>query len=160
MLAPAFAAPVAALMSGGVDIDIDLTFVLMMVVFAGLVVVLKPLLFDPVLRVFEEREKRTEGAKADARTMQEKAGELLRRYERELERVNQVAAGERERVRTETSKLEAKILEEARAAAAKISDEGRRKMEGEVSKIRFELGRQSEQLSREMAARVLGRGVG
>jgi F-type H+-transporting ATPase subunit b len=160
MLAPAFAAPVAALMSGGVDIDIDLTFVLMMVVFAGLVVVLKPLLFDPVLRVFEEREKRTEGAKADARTMQEKAGELLRRYERELERVNQVAAGERERVRTETSKLEAKILEEARSAAAKISDEGRRKIEAEVSKIRFELGRQSEQLSREMAARVLGRGVG
>lgn len=160
MLAEVSAAPVAALMSGGVDIDIDLTFVLMMVVFAGLVVVLKPLLFDPVLRVFEEREKRTEGAKAEARTMQEKAGELLRRYEHELERVNQVAAAERERLRTETAKLEAKILEEARAAAAKISDEGRKKIEGEVGKIRFELGRQSEHLARDIAARVLGRGVG
>jgi F-type H+-transporting ATPase subunit b len=159
MLARVFSAPVAALMSGGVDIDLDLTFVLMMVVFAGLVVVLKPLLFDPVLRVFEEREKRTEGAKAEARTMQEKAGELLRRYERELERVNQVAAAERERLRTETAKLEAKILEEARAAATKIGDEGRRKIEGEVNAIRFDLGRQSEQLAREIAARVLGRGV-
>jgi F-type H+-transporting ATPase subunit b len=160
MLARVISAPVAALMSGGVDIDLDLTFVLMMVVFAGLVVALKPLLFDPVLRVFEEREKRTEGAKADARQMQEKAGQLLRRYERELERVNQVAAAERERLRSETAKLEAKILDEARAAAAKIGDEGRKKIEGEVNAIRFELGRQSEQIAREIAARVLGRGVG
>jgi F0F1-type ATP synthase membrane subunit b/b' len=58
--------------------DFDLTFVLMMVVFAALIVVLKPLLFEPVLRVFEEREKRTEGARDSARAMQEEAGALLR----------------------------------------------------------------------------------
>lgn len=149
----------AAMMSGAVSIDIDRTFIIMMVVFAFLVVALKPLLFDPVLAVFEEREKRTDGAKAEARKMQEQAGELLRRYEHELERVNQVAAEERERLRTETARLESQILEEARAAAGKIGDEGRKKIEGEVNAIRFELGRQSEQIAREIAARVLGRGV-
>jgi hypothetical protein len=78
--------------------------------------------------------------------MQEKAGQLLRRYERELEKVSQVAASERERLRTETAKLEAKILDEARAAAAKIGDEGRKKIEGEANASRFDLGRQSEQM--------------
>ena len=150
----------AALMSGGVSIDLDRTFIIMMVVFAFLVVALKPLLFDPVLAVFEEREKRTEGAKAEARKMQEKAGELLRRYEVELEKVSQEAATERERVRGETAKLEAQILEEARAAASKIGEEGRRKIEAEVNAIRFDLGRESAALSRDIAARVLGRGVG
>ncbi len=160
MLAREFGAPVAALMSGGIAIDIDRTFILMMVVFALLVLALKPLMFDPVLSIFEEREKRTEGAKAEARHLQEQAGELLRRYEGELERVNQVAAEERERLRSETAKLEAKILDEARASAAKIGEEGRKKIEAEVSAIRFDLGRQSSELAREIAARVLGRGVG
>ena len=144
---------------GGVNIDFDLTFVAQMVVFAGLVVILKPLLFDPVLRIFEQRELYTEGRKAEARELQEEAGTLLRKYERELERVNQVAAAERERLRAETSKLEAEILGEARAATTRIIDEGRRKIDTEVNAIRFQLGRESERVAREIATRVLGREV-
>lgn len=150
------AAPVA---SGGVSIDFDKTFILQMVVFALLIVVLKPLLFDPVLKIFEQREERTEGARAAARKMQEKAGELLRRYERELERVSRVATEERERLRAETSRLEAEILNEARALAASIVDDGRRKIEAEVNSIRFNLGKQSEVIARDIATRVLGREV-
>jgi F-type H+-transporting ATPase subunit b len=144
---------------GGVNIDFDLTFVAQMVVFAGLVVILKPLLFDPVLKIFEQRERYTEGRKAEARELQEEAGTLLRKYERELERVNQVAAAERERLRAETSKLEAEILGEARVATTRIIDEGRRKIETDVNAIRFQLGRESERVAKEIAARVLGREV-
>lgn len=145
--------------SGGVNIDFDKSFVAQMVIFALLVVVLKPLLFDPVLAIFEQREQRTEGAKAEAREMQEEAGALLRKYERELQRVNQVAAEERDRLRTETSRLEAEILHEAREVTTRVVDEGRRKIETEVNAIRFDLGRQSERIARELAARVLGREV-
>src|ERR1041384_4286176 len=77
--------------SGAVNIDFDLTFIGQMVVFAALILVLKPLVYDPVLALFEEREKRSDGAKAEAREMQEKAGTLLRKYEQELEKVHQVA---------------------------------------------------------------------
>jgi F-type H+-transporting ATPase subunit b len=146
-------------MAGGVSIDVDKTFVAQAVIFALLVVILKPLLFDPVLRVFEEREKRTEGARAEARVMQEKAGALLRQYEKQLENVNQVATQERERLRNETARLEAEILGEARLVALKVVEEGRGKIRGEVSKIRFDLGRQSEQIAKEIAERVLGREV-
>src|SRR6185312_9155050 len=93
--------------SGAVNIDFDLTFVGQMVVFAALILVLKPLVYDPVLGLFEEREKRTDGAKASAREMQEKAGELLRKYEQELEKVHRVAAEERDAIRAETARLEA-----------------------------------------------------
>jgi F-type H+-transporting ATPase subunit b len=142
---------------GAINIDLDLTFTLQMAAFALLIVVLKPLLFDPVLRIFEERERRTEGARAEAREMQERAGSLLERYEAELQRVSATAAEERDRVRTETAQLEAEILAEARASTARIVDEGRRQIEEQVQKIRFELGRESERLGRQIATQALGR---
>ncbi|MFO0565344.1 MAG: ATP synthase F0 subunit B [Polyangiaceae bacterium] len=105
-----------------ISIDFDKTFVVQMLIFAALIVVLKPLLFDPVLKVFEEREKRTDGARAEARRMQEEAG--LGRYESELEKIHRVAGEERDHLRSETAKLEAEILAEARAVAGRIVEEG------------------------------------
>ena len=148
-----------AAMAGGISIDFDKTFILQMIIFAGLIVVLKPLLIDPVLRVFEEREKRTDGARAEARGMQEQAGELLRRYEKELEKVGQVASRERDLIRGETSKLEAEIIGEARAVTNRMVEEGRRKLESEVASVRSEIGTQSGQMARDIAQRVLGREV-
>jgi F-type H+-transporting ATPase subunit b len=142
---------------GGVNIDFDLSVVVMMVVFSLLIVILKPLLFDPVLKIFEEREKRTEGAKAEARSMQEQAGDLLTRYERELERVHQVAGAEREKIRVETARLEQEILAKGRKVASDIVDQGRAKIAKDVQAIQFNLGSQSEQLARQIAGRVLGR---
>jgi len=146
-------------MAGGVPLDFDRTVLLQIVVFAVLIVVLKPLLFDPVLKVFALREERTEGARATARELQEKAGELLQRYEKELERVKQVAADERDLLRSETSKLEAEILGEARKATTRIVDEGRRKIEQEVNSIRVAVGAESEKVAQMIVERVVGQGV-
>lgn len=144
-------------MSGGVTLDFDNTVILQAVLFTLLLLILKPLLFDPMLRVFALREERTDGARATARELQERAGELLGEYERELGRVAQVAAEERERLRAETAKLEATILQEAREATARIIENGRKKIEGEVNAIRFDLGRASERNAEEIVAQLLDR---
>jgi F-type H+-transporting ATPase subunit b len=151
-------APRALAMSGSpIDLDFNNVVVFQAVIFVFLIVVLKPLLFDPMLKVFGLREERTEGARETARELEEQAGELLTRYEAELTRVNQAAAEERDRLRAETTKLEAQILNEARGAAAKILEDGRRRIESEVNAVRFELGKQSERLASDIATRVLGR---
>jgi F-type H+-transporting ATPase subunit b len=145
-------------MSGSpIELDFNNIVVFQIVIFVALILILKPLLFDPMLKVFALREERTDGARDTARELEERAGELLTRYEAELTRVNQAAAEERDRLRAETAKLEAQILNEARAAAGKIVEEGRRKIETEVNAIRFELGKQSERLASDIATRVLGR---
>ena len=146
-------------MAGGVPLDFDRTVLLQIVLFAVLIVVLKPLLFDPVLKVFALREERTEGARATARELQEKAGELLQRYEKELERVKQVAAEDRDLLRSETSKLEAEILREARDATTRIVEEGRRKIEAEVNSIRVAVGAESERVAQMIVERVVGQGA-
>lgn len=147
------------LASGGVSIDFDRTVLVQMALFVLLMLVLAPVLFRPLLRLFEEREKRTDGARAEARQMQEKAGELLTRYEDELSRVQQVAATEREKLRNETMRLEAKILEEARQATIAIVEEGRQRLNVEAAKIRAELETRSHQIGHEIASSVLGREV-
>lgn len=148
-----------ALGAGGVELDFNRTVLLQMAVFALLILILKPLLFDPMLRIFALREERTEGEKQSARELLEKAGELLKRYEAELERVNQAAAQERDRIRAETAKLEAEILREGREVTTRIIEDGRRKIEAEVNRIRFDLGREAARLASDIEARLLGREV-
>src|SRR5262245_61344456 len=67
--------------ASAINLALDLTFLAQFVLFGVFVTFLKPLLFDPLLKVFEERERRTEGAKEEARQMDAEAGELLQRYE-------------------------------------------------------------------------------
>ena len=139
--------------------DFELTFLLQMVLFAAVIVVLRPLLFDPVLRVFDERERRTEGARGSARAMQEEAGELLSRYEKELAKVHEVARQERDRIRTETAKVESEVMAQARENANRILEQGRQRIERERQQIEFALGQQAERLARNMAEAVLGRSL-
>lgn len=141
------------------ELDFDLTFLAQFVLFTAFITVLKPLLFDPLLKVFEERERRTEGAKHEARKMDERAGELLTKYEAELEKVRREAGVERERLRVETAKLEAQIMAEARAETAKILDAGKARIAAEVEQLRKELQRTQPELAAQIASRMLGREV-
>jgi F-type H+-transporting ATPase subunit b len=116
-------------------------------------------LFEPVLHVFEERERRTEGARDSARALQVEAGELLSRYEKELAKVHEVAREERDRARAETAKLEAEVMARARETANRILDEGRKRIDQERRSVEFALGRESERLARNVAEAVLGRSL-
>jgi F-type H+-transporting ATPase subunit b len=156
---PLLGPPLASVPLANVSIDLNKTVLLQMVIFAVLIVVLKPLLFDPILKIFALREERTEGARERARKLQLKAGDLLTRYEQELERINQAAAVERDKARAETAKLEAEILHEAREVTQRVEHEGRERIEQEVGQLRAELQKQSEVMAREIARRVLGREV-
>ena len=142
---------------GGVTLDFDMTFVAQMVIFAIFIIIVKPLLFDPLMKLFEERERRTEGAKVLARRMDERAGELLRRYESELDAVRRVAGEERDKLRAEAQRLEAQILADARAEAAKLVEEGKKKLDVERKTIRAELSARAPQIAKDIASRVLGR---
>jgi F-type H+-transporting ATPase subunit b len=144
---------------GGVNVDFDKSVLLQFVAFVVLFIIIKPLLLDPFLKVIEEREKRTDGAKTEARTMDERAGEIFKRYESELDKVRKVATEERETLRLDGQKLEARMLEETRLEAARISAEGKAAISKEAGEIRVELSKSSADIATEVVGRVLGRGV-
>ncbi len=145
--------------SSAVSIDFDLTFLAHFVLFTTFVLVMKPLAFDPLIRLFEERERRTEGARVDARAMDARAAELLGKYEAELARVRREAGAEREKLRLEAAQMEARILGEARIEAQKILDDGQKTLQAELVRLRGELDRGQGGLAKEIATRILGREV-
>ncbi|APR84494.1 ATP synthase F0 sector subunit b' [Minicystis rosea] len=147
------------LFASAINLALDLSFLAQLVLFGVFITLMKPLLFDPLLKVFEERERRTDGAKKEARVMDEQAGELLKKYEGELAKVRREAGVERDRLRSETARLEAKIMDEARAESAKIVDAGHARIKSEVAQLRKELEAQKPELAREIAARILSREV-
>ena len=144
---------------GGVNVDFDKSVLVQFAAFVLLLIVIKPLLVDPFLKVIDEREKRTEGAKADARAMDVRAGEIFQRYEAELKKVRQVAGEEREKLRVEGQKLEARMLEEARQQASRIVAEGKGAIGKEADVIRTELQKSAPAIASDIVGRVLGRGA-
>ncbi|HXN32598.1 MAG TPA: ATP synthase F0 subunit B [Polyangiaceae bacterium] len=159
-----FASLGAGLLAAGVapqaiNVDIDLTFVVQVVLFVALTLVLKPVLFDPMLRLFEERERRIEGAKVQARKIDDKSASALGKYEAEMTKARMVASAERDRIRAEGLSREQQILGSARAASAKVVDEGKRTAHAEAERVRRALKSEATEMARDIASRVLGREV-
>jgi F-type H+-transporting ATPase subunit b len=140
-----------------ITVDFDKSVFIQMVLFAGLILILKPLLFDPMLTLFAAREAGTMGARADARAMQERAAEILSQYESEIGAAQKGALAEREQMRRETAALEAQIVKEGRDAAEKILADGQARIDDELRILEGELRNTGPDLSRQIGARILGR---
>ncbi len=142
-----------------ITVDLDLTFVVQLVLFVGLTLILKPVLFDPMLKLFEEREKRIDGAKVQARHMDEKSATALAKYEEEMAKARAAANAERDKIRAAALKREQDILAEVRAATTKTLEDGKRAVQTEAQRARAALKIEAAAMARDLAGRVLGREV-
>ena len=133
---------------GGVEVDFDGTVLVMAGLLLVLWLVLKPLIFDPMLRLFEERERRIDGAKLLARKIDEKSAGALADYEKEMQQARTTANAERDKIRAEGTKREAEILARVRAETAKTLEEGRQQMKGETSRRRARRARDRDAVDR------------
>jgi F-type H+-transporting ATPase subunit b len=142
-----------------INVDVDLTFVVQLVLFVGLMLVLKPVLFDPMLRLFEERERRIEGAKLQARKIDEKSATALAKYESEMSIARAAGNVERDKIRAQGIAREQEILASVRATTAAVLDEGKHAAHAEAERVRLALKSQAIEMARDLASRVIGREV-
>ncbi len=147
------------LASSAVNIDLDITAIIHFVLFAAFVLLMKDLFFEPLMKVFDERERRTAGAIERAREMDEEAIELKQEYEEKIEGIRREAAGDRERIRSKAKRLEMEMMAATRDATGKTLEEGMAGIQQEVVKIRKDLTAEQGTLAAEIASRVLGREV-
>ncbi len=148
-----------ALAGGAVDVDFDLTVLIQIALFLVLLIVIKPILLDPMLKLFEERERRIDGAKLEARQMDAQSAGALTKFESEMNKVRSSANAERDKVRNEAVKAETELLATVRAKTTAKLDEGRKVATAEVTKVRQGLQGDSRELARMLASRALGREV-
>jgi F-type H+-transporting ATPase subunit b len=142
-----------------VNVDVDATLFVQLALFVVLLLVLKPLLFDPMMKLFEEREKRIEGTRHKASKVDEKSAKALAEYEQICAAAREAGGAERDKIRAEGVRRESELLGQVRAATAMTLEQGRGAIASEAKTARAELKSAATSLGRELASRVLGREV-
>ena len=147
------------LAEGAVNVDLDASFLVQIVLFVVLLAILKPLLFDPMLKLFEEREKRIEGTRREAAKEDKRSAEALAKYEAVLAKAREAGNAESAAIRGEGTKKENALLAGVRTQVAATLEEGRGGIASAKRDARARLGADAQMLGRDIASRVLGRQV-
>jgi F-type H+-transporting ATPase subunit b len=142
-----------------VNVDLDASLVVQVGLFILLLFVLKPLLFDPMLKLFEEREKKIEGTRLAASKEDERSAKALAKYEAVLAKAREAGSAERDALRAEGTKREAEMMGRVRATTAATVEQGRGALSAEARAARTALTAEAASLGRTIASRVLGREV-
>ena len=116
---------ISAFAEGGVNVDLDASFVVQIVLFVVLLLILKPLLFDPMMRLFEEREERIDRTIEKARKTDEASAKALAKYEAILGKAREAGSTERDQIRAQGAKKEAEVTAAVRTQTAATVEAGR-----------------------------------
>ena len=147
------------LLSGGSPIDVDGTLLFQLGVFFFAFFILRSLVFNPVMALFEAREAAVGGAKRDADQMQADAESKRDHFEFELRRVTSESNAERDALRAEAQTLAREQTEKARAEGAKTLADAKTRLDADADKIRSEAQTSIPGLAREIASKLLDRSV-
>jgi F-type H+-transporting ATPase subunit b len=148
-----------ALLSGGSIIDLDGTVFVQLGMFFVAFVVLYALVFKPMVAVLEAREVAIDGAKDEAKHLDQEVKDKQASFENELRKVRTASGEERERLRLEGQAVERKLLDSVRAETTALVSDARARLEVEARTARAELATGRTELARQIASKVIGREV-
>jgi F-type H+-transporting ATPase subunit b len=137
----------------------DSTFLIQIALFLVLWFLLKRLWFDPALRIVRERAARSEGAVAEARTIQAEAERLRGEHAAALERARAEAQREMQDILRAAEAEQQRLIAEAREEAQKTIGEVRARVEEEVARARQGLRDSAQDIARMVTQKILGRPV-
>ena len=148
-----------ALLSEGSIIDLDGTFWLQLGLFAVAFLALRPLIFRPMVALFEARENAIEGAKLEALRLQDEAEAESQEFDDEMRRLRLQAGEERDRLRAEGKRLEKAVLDHVREDSDKQLSEADAQLATEAAKLREEMKTTVPALAKQIASKLLTREV-
>jgi len=148
-----------ALLSEGSIIDLDGTIWIQLGLFAIAFLIFRPLIFRPMVALFEARENAIEGAKLEALRLQDEASAESEEFEDEMRRLRLQAGEERDRLRAEGKRLERTVLDRVREETDKQLAEADAKLKTEGARLRAEIDQSIPLLAKQIASKMLNREV-
>ena len=141
----------------GSIVAIDWTLIVQAVNFLIFMVLINKFLFQPLLRLMEEREKELDGIYSEAEALKVKAEQLLKEVEETLAKAKEEAkkiidAAVRE-AREEKERIISQAQEEASVKVEKAKEEIWQAFESEKAKLEAE----AEKLAEEIIRKILGK---
>lgn len=140
-------------------IHLDISILYQIILFLIVWVILSKVLFQPYLRLLEERERRTTGAQHDSADLELEGARLKAQYEEQLNQARNAANAAREAIIQEGRQQREKILLDARAEAAHSLDSVRKDVAAALEQERRLGVAEATTIGAEMASKVLGRRV-
>ena len=141
-------------------IELNLTMIIQLAIVLTLMVILSEVFFKPFLGILQERRNRVERDENGAREFQQRTEELMKCYREAIASAQAQGAAIREEIRKESLAKEMEILQKAVEEANGLIEEMKMKISEEMGAARAGLQFQAQNLSREIAERILGRGLG
>ena len=152
--------PSIAHAAGALNLNPDLARVgLNVALFVALIYPTHRWILQPLLRIFDERERRTTGAATDAQALVTEAAEVRVQFERRMHEARARAQRRRAEILAEAEESTHGLLDVARTEASASLEEVRQTIAGELDEARQGLRDQTEVLAREVAEKVLGRSL-
>ena len=148
-----------ALLSEGSIIDLDGTIWIQLALFGIAFFVFRPLIFRPMIALFEARENAIEGSKLEALRLQDEAAAESQEFDEEMRRLRLQAGEERDRLRAEGKRLERSVLDRVRIDTEKQLAEADAKLASEAAKLRAEIKTNVPALASQIASKLLNREV-
>jgi F-type H+-transporting ATPase subunit b len=138
-------------------ISLDGSIIPAILVFLVLVVALNRLLFQPILKVQEERESRTTGLMTQTRKKLDHNLELFDQYQTAIKNCRLEGYRRQEQVRAEAMKNRAEALAQARSDAEKLMQESRDFIQAQVQAAKAKLDYEAREIAGGIAASILRR---
>jgi F-type H+-transporting ATPase subunit b len=148
-----------AFLSEGSIIDLDGTIWIQLGLFAFAFFVFRPLIFRPMIALFEARENAIEGSKLEALRLQDEASAESEEFDFEMRRLRLQAGEERDRLRAEGKRLERTVLDRVREETDKQLAAADAKLKTEAAKLRTEIDQSVPVLAKQIASKMLNREV-
>ena len=148
-----------ALLSEGSIIDLDGTIWIQLSLFGIAFFLLRPLVFRPMIALFEARESAIEGSKLEALRLQDEAAAETEEFDEEMRRLRLQAGEERDRLRAEGKRLERTVLDRVREETDKQLADADAQLAGEATKLRAEVKASVPALAQQIASKLLNREV-
>ena len=138
-------------------IDLDGSLLIQLLIFFVAFELLRRLVFRPMIALFDAREAAIDGAKREARSLENEAEEKLKAFETEMKKVRAEAAADRDSIRQDAQRLERELLAKARVEADGMLSDATAKMQSDAATIRTDMKKTVPALAGQIAEKLLGR---
>jgi F-type H+-transporting ATPase subunit b len=140
-------------------VSLDYTLGIQIINFLLLIFILNILLYKPILGIIDRRKRQFEESEAEIRRLQETVEQKMAAYEEKLRQAKAAAVEQKNEAIRQGADEAKTVIDAVRAEIPGMMKEFHAQMDGEIGAAKRILTDQSQQLSVQIAEKVLGRSL-
>ncbi len=138
-------------------VSLDYSIIPAILIFLVLIFALNSLLFRPILRIQEERVKRTSGLMEQSRREVEDQQRLFGEYEAKIKNARAEGYRLQDQIRGEAAKKRAETIDEARKSAERVTEQSKSQIAAEVKAAKEKMADEAGEIAGRITAMILQR---